>query len=240
MVVRARVLEPLEVRVEVVLREERRPVDPRQLRVLLVAAPVRTGETGQLEGLDRLGVLEMRAAAEVGEVALRVERDLPVRRVDELDLVRLILLLEAGARLGAIELDALPRPALVELARDLRLDRREVLLADRLGELEVVVEAVLDRRADRDLDPGMQPTHGLREQVRRRVAQHGQRVRVVAVSRREDLERRAVRKRKPQVASARRSPARAPPARRASDRSHGRRRVRSRRRGARARSRREG
>ena len=44
-VARARLLEPLEVRVEVGLRVERRPVDPRQLRVLLVTAPVRAGQT---------------------------------------------------------------------------------------------------------------------------------------------------------------------------------------------------
>ena len=72
---RARLLEPREIRVEVGLREERRPVDPCQLRVLLVAAPVRAGEARQLERLDRLRVLQVRAAAEVGEVALGVERD---------------------------------------------------------------------------------------------------------------------------------------------------------------------
>ena len=46
----------------------------------------------------------------------------------------------------------------------------------------------------------MQPAHGLGEQVRRRVAQHGERVGIVAVARREDLERRAVGKRQPEVA----------------------------------------
>ena len=48
MVARACLLEPLEVRVEVGLRVERRAVDPRELRVLLVAAPVRAGEARQL------------------------------------------------------------------------------------------------------------------------------------------------------------------------------------------------
>ena len=77
--------------------EEGRAVDPRQLRVVLVAAPVRTGEPRQLHRLDRLRVLEVRAAAEVGEVALRVERDVSLRRVDELDLVVLALLGEEPA-----------------------------------------------------------------------------------------------------------------------------------------------
>ena len=43
-VARARLLEPLEVRVEVLLRVEGRAVDARELRVLLVAAPVRARE----------------------------------------------------------------------------------------------------------------------------------------------------------------------------------------------------
>ncbi len=90
----ARLLEPLEVRVEVGLRVEGRPVDPRQLRVLLVTAPVGAGETGELDRLDRRRALEMRPAAEVGEVALRVERDVALGRVDELDLVRLTLRVE--------------------------------------------------------------------------------------------------------------------------------------------------
>ncbi len=101
MVAALRLLEPLQVRVEVGLGEERRAVDPRQLRVVLVAAPVRAGEAGELDRLDRLRVLEVRAAAEVGEVALRVERDLALGRVDELDLVVLALLGEELLRLVA-------------------------------------------------------------------------------------------------------------------------------------------
>ena len=41
-----------------------------------------------------------------------------------------------------------------------------------VGQLEVVVEAVLDRRADRELRAREQLRHGLRHHVRRRVAQH--------------------------------------------------------------------
>ncbi len=45
----------------------------------------------------------------------------------------------------------------------------------------------------------MQPADGLGEEVRRRVAEDGERVRVVVVARRQDLERRAVREREPEV-----------------------------------------
>ena len=56
----------------------------------------------------------------------------------------------------------------------LGLDRGEVVVAERLaaGQLEVVVEAVLDRRADRELGAGEQLRDGLGHDVRRRVAQH--------------------------------------------------------------------
>ena len=94
----------------------------------------------------------MRAAAEVGEVALRVERDVAFRGVDELDLVVLALL--GKQALGLVGGDLRRSQTGLQLALDLRLDLLERLLADRLRELEVVVEAVLDRRPDRDLVPG--------------------------------------------------------------------------------------
>src|SRR5919202_854576 len=95
------VLDLLEVLLERLLRVERGAVDPGELLVVLVAAPVRAGEAGEPERPDRLRVLEVRAAAEVGEVALRVDRDRVVRGVDELDLVRLVVRLEPFARLVA-------------------------------------------------------------------------------------------------------------------------------------------
>src|SRR5207245_2925134 len=99
MVASPRLLEPLQVPLEILLRVEGRPVDPGQLRIRRLAAPVGPGEAGQLHGLVRLRVLKVRTAAEVGELALGVEGDRPLRGVDELDLVRLALGLEAAARL---------------------------------------------------------------------------------------------------------------------------------------------
>ena len=89
---------------EVLWTVEGRAVDAGELLVALVAAPVRAGEAGQLERLDRLRVLQVRAAAEVGELALRVQRDRPVGRFDELDLVGLALLLEPPSGLVAVDL----------------------------------------------------------------------------------------------------------------------------------------
>src|SRR4029077_9365140 len=95
----ARLLQPVEVRLEIVFRVEGGAVDPRELRVRRVTAPVRPGEPGELQRLDRLRVLQVRSAAEVGEVALRVQGDVALRGVDQLELVRLVLLGEPPAGL---------------------------------------------------------------------------------------------------------------------------------------------
>ena len=95
---------------------------------------------------------------------------------------------------------ARPPSAFRELLLDLFLDLRQIRIGDRLRELEVVVEAVLDRRADRDLDTRIEAADGLGQQVRRAVAEHGERVRVLGVARRQDLDPLPVRQRQPQVA----------------------------------------
>ena len=80
------------------------------------------------------------------------------------------------------------RPFL-QLAVRARPRSLEVLLVDRLREVEVVVEAVLDRRPDRDLHARVEAAHRLGEQMRGRVAEHVERVGVARVARREDLDR---------------------------------------------------
>ena len=130
---------------------------------------------------------------------LRVQRDRALGGVDELDLVRLALGLEPRAGLVGRDLLALPRAALGELALHLGLDRLEVGVVDRGREVEVVVEAVLDRRADRDLHARVETAHRLGEQVRGRVAEDGERVGILRVARRQDLQLGAVRERQPQI-----------------------------------------
>src|SRR5882672_6478511 len=162
-IARSRLIQTREIRVEILFRIEGGAVDPGQLRLRRVAAPVRAGEARQLHRFDRLRVLEMRPAAQVGEVALGIERDVALRGVDELDLVRLALLLEARLRLVAGDLLARPLAPFLQLAGELRLDLLEIVLPDRLGEVEVVVEAVLDRRPDRDLHARVEPADGFGE-----------------------------------------------------------------------------
>ena len=123
---------------------------------------------------------------------------------------------------------------------DLLLDPLEILLADRLGEVEVVVEAVLDRRADRDLHARIEP----RARPRRAGAPRsggGRRARPGRPCRASSGAGSARRRRAAGADPAPvRSRGRARPARRASARSRARRRARSRRREVRALSCREG
>ena len=72
-----------------------------------VAAPVRAGEREQLERLDPAGVGRVRAAAEVGERPVRVERDglhavVADEVLDQLDLVGLVLGAEALERRAGV------------------------------------------------------------------------------------------------------------------------------------------
>src|SRR6266550_2680090 len=192
MVPLARLLQTLQVGVQIGLVVEGRAIDPCQLLVVLVASPVGPGEAGQLDRLDRLRVLQMRPAAEVGEVALLVEGDLAIGAIDQLDLVGLALAHEAAARLLARYLLAVPLSPFGDLFLQLRLDPFEIGFRDRLWEVEVVIEAVLDRWPDRDLDARIESADGLGEQVCGRMPKDIERVRVVLVPRRQDLDLLAV------------------------------------------------
>src|SRR6266446_4812526 len=171
-----RLLEPPQVLVELLLREPGGPVDPLEHRVALVTTPVGAGRREELEVLDLPGGRHVRAAAEVDEVALAVERH--ARGVDafeDLDLVGLAPLAEERYRLGPRELPALERMVRGrDLAHD-RFDLHEVVRRERLGLREVVVEPVLDRGTDRHLHAGEQARHRLGHDVRGGVAQRRER-----------------------------------------------------------------
>ncbi len=113
----------------------------------------------------------MRSAAEVHEGAVSIQRDpldpLVAHEVlDQLDLVGLILGSEALDSLAGRELAALEGLVRLDVSGHTLLDSLQVLLGgpELVGELEVVVEAGLDRRADRHL--------GARPQVEDRGGQH--------------------------------------------------------------------
>ena len=161
-VARFRLLDPLQVLLEVGLGEEGGAVDPGQLLAVLVAAPVGAGDRVQLDRLDPAGRGRVRAAAEVLERAVAIERDrldpfVADQVLDQLDLEALVLVAEDLDRLGDRDVAALEALVGGDVSAHRLLDLRQVIFGDPcIGrELEVVVEAGLDRRPDRHLGAGI-------------------------------------------------------------------------------------
>ncbi len=190
----AGLLEALEVLGELGLLEERRAVDAGEHRAGGVAAPVGAGDGLQLERADRRCRGRVRSTAEVGERPVAVQAHgldaLGANEVlDELDLVGLVLGAEALDRLLDRHVLALERLRRGDVLAHPRLDALEVGVTDSnaVGEVEVVVEALLDRRPDRDLHAGIELEHGGGEHVGRVVADEVERVLPAAGG--DDLER---------------------------------------------------
>jgi hypothetical protein len=133
----------------------------------------------------------VRAAAEVLPVPLAVDRDVLAGR-DALDDLGLVLLADGAEVLdGLVAVPDLAMDRLVavdDLPHPL-LDRGKVVQAERLVAGEVVVEAVLDRRADRHLRAGEKLLHRFGQDVADVVADRLERLGALA---RQDLEFAAV------------------------------------------------
>jgi hypothetical protein len=125
----------------------------------------------------------MRAAAEVLEGTVAVEGDglrtLVANQVlDQLDLVVLALLAKELSGLLGGDVTSLERLVGLDVLSHPLLDPRQILLTGApVGELDVVVEAVLDRRSDGDLGAGPEVEDGLGEDVRSVVANQLERLR---------------------------------------------------------------
>ena len=192
-------LEPLEVRLQVGGRRPRRAVDALELGVLLAPLPVGAGDAHELEVPEEVPRRRhVGAAAQVDEARVAGERRRVLglgRRVlvgahqaglggrhgvrggvvDDLELVAVPgedgpgglgrqLVADEGLRLG----DDLAHAGLDAL-EVVDLERRRHPVGAR-GQLEVVVEAVLDRRPDAERGAREQVEHGLGQDVGRGVA----------------------------------------------------------------------
>ena len=169
-----------EVLVEFLLCLPNRSVDSLQHRPLLGAAPIRPGHGHQLERADPAGAGHVRALAQVHERTVLVGRGgrqrlaallrLRGEVVEDLDLERLVALLEERATLCRRELLANERVVGLDRGTHAVLDRGEVVRRQRAGQQEVVVEAVGDCRPDTELSVGEDALYGLGHHVRGRVA----------------------------------------------------------------------
>ena len=172
-------LQPLEIGVQFLLVAPGGAIDALQLRVLGVAAPIGAGDLGQLERVADLGGgAEMRPAAQIVPVAMTIDRDIFIRgnAFDQFGLVVFADVLEMLHRLVARPDFAPGGPRLFDDLVHLGFDLGQVFGRERLGAGEVVIEAVLDRRADGDLGAGIKLLHRHGQKMRRVVADQLQRL----------------------------------------------------------------
>ena len=163
-------LDSSKVRVQLLTGREQRAVDPLQLRPFFIAPPVRAGNVGQPKRADLLGRLNMPASTEVGEIGVRADPHL--LRVGR-ELVEQLLLeglvTEPFARLGDRNLVPDEPVIAADFLPHSLLDLREVLGSQRARQIEVVVEAGVDRWTDANLAVGEHLQHDLGQHVRSRV-----------------------------------------------------------------------
>ena len=184
-----RLLDMAQVRVEVFLRKECGTVEALQLLAAGVVLPVRAGDAQQLERADLAGVWDVRAAAQVDELALAVETDRRIFLQFLVDVFHLQRLIQVGDELPAVgdaSLESLERLGRGDDLFHFGFDLGEVFLLDRSGRVDVVVKAVVGGRAERELSAGEQAHDRPGHDVGGRVPQH---VEGVAVFVGQDLER---------------------------------------------------
>ena len=200
MVALLRFFEHVEVGIEVGLLFKGRAVDALEHLVVFVAAPVSARDAHELQRLDLARRGDVRACAEVRELALRVERNQGVLRqvVDEFDLVGLAKALKELQRFVAGDFLAHERQVLFDDLLHFLFDVGEVAFAELAVHVDVVVEAVVDGRADGELDVLIliKAFQRLREDVRARMAQ---RPAAVGVFKRQEFDLCVLRQRRREV-----------------------------------------
>ncbi len=173
MVALGRFLELKQVRVEFFLRIPGGAVDALQHRVLLVAVPIRAGDVHQFHRADLARRVRVAAAAEIGKLADRVQRDRLALGdfASDLYLIRIVCKPLDGlfARYSltghlVIRLDDLVHAL---------LEAFEIFRRERLLPVEIIVEAVFDCRADGRLGVRKQILNGIGQHVCGGMAQFG-------------------------------------------------------------------
>ena len=155
----------LQIGVQLILLRESHAVDPLEHLPAAVAPPVGAAALGQLDGvaLNAAGGVQMGTGAQVGELALPIEGDVGVlgQVLNQLHLVGLPLLLHIADGLLPGQLEPLQLQLLLADLAHLGLDLLQVLLGEGLGAVQVIVEAVVDGRANGQLGVGPEPLDGL-------------------------------------------------------------------------------
>ena len=170
-----RLFELNQIRFELFLVEEGGSVKALELDVVGVPFPVGARDRQDLERADPFGRRDMRAAAEIDEFPLTVERDrLLVGKtgLQVIDFERLSHVGEKLNRLGAGHFDPFERLVGLDDLFHLVFDGGEILFRERLVAEKIVVKAGLGRRTERQLDVREEAHHRPRHNVRGRMAEN--------------------------------------------------------------------
>ena len=173
MVAAGGLLHQLVVFLQLLAGAERRAADAGEHDVILVVLPIRAGKLGQLERLERLGIGQVRADAHVDVFALLIEAEHRVFRqvTDMLNLILFAALLHELDGLLAAEHKRLDRQVFLDDLRHLRLNRGQILVGELLiAQIDVIIKALLGRRAIGEVRVRIQALDRLRKNVRGRMA----------------------------------------------------------------------
>jgi len=156
---------------------ESHTIDTGQHLVFLVVFPVSTGLLGDLEGLQRLGVGQVRSDAHVNVLALLEEAELGF--VDQishvLDLVVLLALLHQLHSLVTGQDEGLDGQIFLADLAHLFFDVGQIVIGELgVAQIDIVVEAVLGGRAKGEVSLGIQALDSLRHDVSSGVADNMQ------------------------------------------------------------------
>jgi hypothetical protein len=182
-------LESGEIGVELLLVGPDGAVDALQLRIALIAPPVRAGDRQQLERPDVAGPRHVRALAEIHEAVVLINAHAPVldlvvavlvrallrELLDLVDLVVLFALAEEPQRFRHRHLAALERRVVLHDLPHLRFDRAKVIGREGPRQVEVVVEAVPDGWSETELRARKELQHRAGHDMRGRMPQRVQR-----------------------------------------------------------------
>ena len=168
MIALLRFLNIVEIIIQIFLRKEGRPVDTLQLRILLVAEPVRACNIQQLESFDFARGWDVRPAAEVSKLAGAINGNLFIglgELLDEMALHEIAFFFKLCQSLIAWQ--KLPRIRNILLHQFLHFlfDLLDILRAERSGTVEVVEETAFRRRTMAELSLGKKLKHGSSEQM---------------------------------------------------------------------------
>ena len=160
-----------EILVEKRLLRECNTIDTGKLMTILVTSPVCTGNGSEFHSLDDLGISEVRSAAEVGKVTVLIESNLTILEfIDKLDLILVTLLFEIFQSISLGHMRTLESLLAARKFHHLLLNSREISICKLpVTKVNVIVESILDSRADTEFDSRIQCFEGLRHKVCRRM-----------------------------------------------------------------------